>query len=172
MKRLKQMPIPIAVLIMVLLVVAGITFGNHNALASVKKEPESILESVSALASDRAKQAKNLLVVAKRNEVEARHITALEDAIGELEDAKKANQIASANQSLTFTATAVNDALQEAADQQDKKLATGVMDELESRNKLITREANKYNDSLDAVRTLYYSLPMRWLIGGMPEAYR
>lgn len=173
MKTLKQIPVPVAVIVMVLLIVIGVAFGNHNALSDAKKGPEAILTEVSGLASERASTAKNLLVVANRNdEVDARNRTALEDAIGALQDATRADRIATANRGLNFAAEAVNDQLQQVADAQDRRLATGVMDELTSQDKILTRRANVYNESLDAVRSLYKTLPMRWLIGGMPEVYQ
>ncbi|MDL2319114.1 hypothetical protein LJC74_08615 [Eubacteriales bacterium OttesenSCG-928-A19] len=172
MKTLKQMPVPLAVVIMVVLIVIGIAFGNHNALSSASKEPEAIMTEVSAMASQRASTAKNLLVVANRNDVDTKNRTALEDAIAALEDAKRADKVSSANKSLTFAANAVNEQIQETADAQDKRLATGVMDELTSQDKLISRRAASYNESLDSVRSLYRTLPMRWVIGGMPEVYQ
>ena len=123
------------------------------------------------MASQRAGEAKNLLVVASRNDVEAKNKTALEKAIEDLEDAKKANRISSANSALSFAAGAVNDDIQDVAAVRDKRLATGVMDELWSQDRLITRRANQYNESLESVRKLYNTLPMRFVIGGMPEVY-
>lgn len=172
MKTLKQMPIPVAALIMVLLIMVGLALGNEKALSAAKEGPEAILAEVSAMASQRASQAKNLLVVANRNDVEAQNTNALNDAIGELEDAQRANKIASANRQLTFTSEAVNESIQRTASEQDRRLATGVMDEMGSLDKLITRRANVYNESLDDVMKLYNSLPMRWVIGGRPEVYQ
>lgn len=172
MKTLKQIPVPVAIAIMVLCIVVGIAFGNNNALSKAKAEPEAILTEVSATASQRASTAKNLLVVAGRNDIDAKNRTALEDAIGSLEDAKKPGKIATANSSLTFAAGVVHEELQQKANDSDKKLSTGVMDDLSSQEKILTRQANRYNESLDSVRKLYNTLPMRWLIGGMPEVYR
>lgn len=172
MKRLQRIPIPVAIIIMVFLIVAGVAFGNHNALTRAAAEPEAILAEVSATASQRASKAKNLLVVANRNEVEAKNRTALEDAIAGLEDARRAGQLASANQSLTFAASAINEQLQLVADTQDKKLATGVMDDLGSLDKQLIRQANNYNDLVEDVRSLYKRLPLGWVLGGMPEVYQ
>lgn len=172
MKKLQQIPVPVAILIMVLCIAIGLAAGNHKALGNAKAEPEAILTEVSAMAAQRASTAKNLLVVANRNDVEAKNRSALETSIENLEDAKRADRIADANKSLTFSASAINEDLQAIASDQDKRLATGVMDELDSQNKLITRRANQYNESLESVRKLYNTLPMRFIIGGMPEVYQ
>ena len=172
MKRLKQIPVPLAVVIMVVCIVVGIAFGNHNALSEAKAAPEAILAEVSALASQRANSAKNLLVVANRNNVDQALRTQLEDTIGSLEDATKAGKIASANEGLTFATNAVNEQIQANANDQDKRLATGVMDDLSSNDKLLTRRANVYNESLEAVSKVYRTLPFGWLVGGMPEVHQ
>lgn len=172
MKTLKQMPIPVAILIMVLCIVIGVAFGNHNALSRAMAEPEEILTEVSALASQRGTRGKNLVVVAKRNDVDSKNIKALEDAISQLAGARKANKIASANESLTFAATVVNEQIQLSADESDRRLATGVMDDLSSDNNILTRRARVYNDSLEDAAKVYRKLPFGWLVGGMPEVYQ
>lgn len=172
MKTLKQIPVPVAVVIMVLCIVLGVVFGNNNALSRASKEPEAILAEVSVTASQRATSAKNLLVVAKRNTVDAKAINALEDAIAGLESAKKANKISSANTTLTFTAEAVNEQIQASATDQDKRLATGVLDDMASYERILSRQANSYNEALGDVRSVYKTLPFGWLVGGMPEVYQ
>lgn len=178
MKALKRMPIAVAVVIMVVLMLAGIAFGNHNALSQAKAAPEAILTEVSAMAAKRATSAKNLLVVAKRNDVGQQHISTLEDAVAGLEDATnsrvtpKASKIADANQSLTFAATTLNNDLQAVASDQDKRLATGVIDDLTGSDKILSRQASLYNESLESVRSLYSKLPMRFIIGSVPEVYQ
>lgn len=171
MKTLKQIPVPVAIVIMVVCIVAGIAFGNHNALSDAKAAPEAVLLEVSATASQRANTAKNLLVVANRNTVDAKNRTALETAIASLEDARKPTQIASANKGLTFAAGAVHDELQQVANDSDKRLSTGVMDDLTSLDSIMARQGNRYNDYVNDIRSLYNALPMKWLIGGMPEVY-
>lgn len=172
MKKLQQIPVPIAIGIMVLCIVAGIAFGNHNAFSDAKAAPEAILAEVSAMASERANKASNLLVIANRNALDQKNVTALEDAIGDLKNATKANKIAAANQSLTFAATTVNEQLQQVANAEDQKWATGAMDEIGSVNKQLLRRASAYNEQVDDLRSLYNSLPMKWFIGGMPEVYQ
>lgn len=172
MKTLKQMPVPVAIGIMVLCIVAGLAFGNHNALSDAKAAPEAILTEVSAMASQRASTAKNLLVVANRNAVDTKNVAALQQAIEDLEDARRADKIASANRGLTFATDAIVTELQQVADSQDKKLTTGVDDDLKSLDKQIARRGTAYNDSLQEVQRLYKTLPMRWIIGGLPEVYQ
>lgn len=175
MKTLQQIPVPVAVLIMVVLILIGVAFGNHNTLSDAKAAPEVILTEVSAAASERASKAKNLLVVAKRNDVSDQSVTALQDAIAALEDATRAGRVgrmASANDQLTFAAGHVNTELQASAGEQDRRLATGVMDELGSAEKILSRQAALYNEGVGEVRKLYNRLPMRWLIGGMPEVFQ
>lgn len=172
MKKLGQIPVPAAVAIMVLCILLGITFGNHNALEAAKAEPEAILQEVSALAAKRAGTAKNLLVVAGRNTVDAQNTKALSDAIAALEDARRADRIAEASRSVDFAAQAVNEQLQQTAGDQDKRLATGVMDDLYSTGAMMNRQGTIYNEALADVRSVYNKLPMRWLIGGMPEVYQ
>lgn len=172
MKTLKQMPVPVAILVMVLCIVIGIAFGNHNALSQAKVEPEQKLAELTALASQRATHAKNLLVVAKRNDVGDKDIKALEDAIADLQNAKRADRIASANQSLTFAAGIVDEQIQLTASEQDRRLSTGVIDDLSSDGNILARAARGYNDSVEEVRKVYKKLPFGWLVGGMPEVYQ
>lgn len=172
MKKLKQIPVPVAIIIMVVCIIVGVAFGNHNAFSDAKAAPEAILTEVSAMASDRANKASNLLVVANRNDVDQKNITALEDAIGDLKNATRANKIAEANQSVTFAANTVNEQIQQAAGAEDRKWATGAMDEISSLNKQIVRRASAYNESVSDLRSLYNKLPLRWFVGGMPEVYQ
>lgn len=172
MKTLKQIPVPVAVLVMVICILAGIAFGNHNALANAKEAPEVILKEVSSLAAQRVGSAKNLIALAGRNDVSDTDKQALQSATDALEDARKASRIAEANSSLTFASNAVIDQLKAVASEADRKLTVGVEDELLSQNQRLTRVANTYNESVEEVRRVYNTLPMRWLIGGMPEVYK
>lgn len=172
MKKIKQMSTPVAVLVMVACIVMGVAFGNHNAFSEAKATPEAILAEVAALASERANKASNLLTIANRNDVEAKDKTALKDAIGDLKNATRAGKIAEANQALTFAASTVSERLQQVAGAEDKKWTTGAMDEIESLNKQLTRRASAYNESVTDLRSVYSKLPMRWIIGGMPEVYQ
>lgn len=172
MKTLQRIPVPIAVLIMVLCILVGIAFGNHHALSDAIKAPEAIMTEVAEMAAQRVGIAKNLLVLASRNEVDAQASAALEAAVASLESASAPTQIADANRSVTAAADAVNVQIQAAASDQDKKLSTGVMDNLGSLAAQLARRANAYNESLEDVRKLYNTLPMRFVIGGLPEVYQ
>lgn len=172
MKTLQRIPVPIAFLIMVLCIMVGIAFGNHHALSDAVKAPGALMAEVSAMAAQRASIAKNLLVVAGRNAVDAQTSAALEAAIAGLESAEKPTQTAEANRSVTVAAEAVNDQIQAAASAQDKKLSTGVMDDLISLGNQLARQAKAYNESLEEARKVYNTLPMRFLIGSLPEVYQ
>lgn len=171
MKTLKRMPVPLAILIMVLCIVVGVAFGNHNALRNAKAEPEAILSEVTELASQRAGKGSNLLVVAERNTVDDTSKTALKTAANELKNAKNAGDIAAANGQLTAAANAVNEQIQATAGAEDKRLATAAMDDMESMNMILTRRAGAYNEQVEEVRKVYRKLPFGWLVGGIPEVY-
>lgn len=171
MKTLQQIPIPVAVGIMILLILVGVALGNNNALSDAKEAPEAKFEEVSAMATKRAVQAQNLVTVAKRSDVEEKSMSALEDTIEGVKSAKNASRLFTANQELTAVAATVNDRLQEVADAHDRKLATGVIDEMTSLDKQLARVASSYNVAVEEVRKVYNTLPMRWIIGGMPEVY-
>lgn len=172
MKTLKQIPVPVAIIIMVVCILVGTAFGNNNALSDAKKEPELVLAEVSALASERAGKAKNMQVLAERSGISDADINALKAAVDGLQNATRADKIAEANRTLTTAAENVNAQLQLTASDADKRLSTGVMDDLSSLEHMISRSAATYNDSVAKVESLYKELPMRWVIGGLPEEYK
>lgn len=172
MKKLKQMPVPVAALIMVALMLVGLAFGNHNALKRAMAAPDAIFEEVSALASERANEAANLVVVAGRYDVEQRGIDDLQGAIDAVKDAGTPKKVAAANQTITSKAQTLYEQVEPLADDYDRRLATGVMDNLTSKDQMLTRKGNEYNTAIQSVLQLEKKLPMRWVIGGAPEVYQ
>lgn len=172
LKKIKQMPAFIAIIIMVVCMLAGITFGNKNALDSAAANAETAFHEVVGLSVQRAQKAGNLLVLCNRNIAGTTEAEALAGAIEAVEDAVRPSQVAEANRRLTFAANAASPLVKEAASAQDQKLLTGVLDDMGSLEKQLTRKASVYNETLVTTQDVYNKLPMRFLIGGMPEVYR
>lgn len=174
MQKIRRMPVPVAVLVMALLVLAGVALGNNNALGAAQGETDTVFAEMMDMSKERAQKASNLLVLMNRNLSDHATTAALDDAIETLKNAKKPAQVAEANEALTFAAEAANTVLQaeEAVGWSDKKLATGVIDDITSTDKQIARKATVYNNAIAEVQAVYSQLPMAWLLGGLPEAYK
>ncbi len=174
LKKIKETPMPVAIAIMALCLIVGITAGNKNALNRAIADNKVELTSIAKLADERATEAGNLLVVCRRAIKDDPSITALEEAIGAQKAAKRAGQIAQADQRLTFAAQEASEKVKadEGVSESDKKAATRAMDELTSKEKILTREAAAYNGGVAEVARVYNTLPTRWMFGGAPEAYR
>ncbi len=172
LNKMKQTPVPVAVLVMVLCILVGVTFGNKNALDRAVKNSGATLTEIAELTQQRAAKASNLLVICQRSIPGNAGIEALENAIHTLKNATHAGQIAEADRRLTFAAESVRGPIENAATEQDRKLMVGVMDELNSAEKILTRVAGTYNEKVTEVREVYDSLPTKWLLGGVPEVYQ
>lgn len=172
MKKLKQMPVPVAVLIMVLCIVAGVAFGNGNALRDAGKVPTQLLAEVSALASTSANEALNLVPVAKRSNVPAAQISELEGAASAVKSAKGARDMATAQARLDAAVAAVEEQIRLTATGDDAKYATGAKDNYENAKRILGRQVAAYNASALEAEKLHATLPFGWLVGRAPEVYQ
>ncbi len=173
LKQIKRVPVPVAILIMVLCMLLGIAGGNKKALNQAMKKYGVDMSAIAQEANDRATHATNLLTVCKRNLAAGDPaVQALEEAIAAQKGAKGPAQLAQANRDLTFAAQTVSNLTLEKASEQDKRLATGVMDEMISAQKILAREAVAYNNGVAAVRDIYDGLPTQFLLGKPPEVFQ
>lgn len=173
LKKLKELPIPVAAAFLVVCILAGVTLGNRNALVSAAQRPKAEYEALASLALERGQKASNLLVIASRNAPDAPYTKKLAETIESVKNAKSVREVAEANRALTFAATAVEEALSPAVTPQDKKLMTGVMDDLASAEHQLARVAGRYNEAVLEVKTVHGKLPAKWLLrGALPEAYQ
>ena len=172
LKKLKELPMPVAAAFLVVCILAGVTLGNRNALVSAAQRPKAEYEALASLALERGR-ASNLLVIASRNAPDAPYTKKLAETIESVKNAKSVREVAEADQALTFAATAVEEALSPAVTPQDKKLMTGVMDDLASAEHQLARVAGRYNEAVLEVKTVHGKLPAKWLLhGALPEAYQ
>jgi len=173
LKKMKQIPVWVAIVVMAVCVVAGVALGNRNALERARADIDASLADALGLAYQRVDMAEHrLLLLCKRNIPDHAATKALEQAVEVSRRAKSPRGIAQADKALSAAAEAVLEPLGEAASAMDKNLMTGVMDEMISAEKIMKRSADAYNNGLEDVRRVYNSLPLRQLLGGMPEAFK
>ena len=173
LKKIKKMPVWAAIVVMVVCVLAGVALGNKNALDRARAGIAASLADATGLAYQRVDMAEHrLLLLCKRNIPDHAATKALEQAVEVSRRAKAPGAIAQADKALSAAAQAVLEPLSEAASAVDKGLMTGVMDELGSAEKIMRRSADAYNKDLENVQRVYNSLPMKRLLGGMPEAFK
>jgi hypothetical protein len=173
LRNIKQIPVWIAVLVMIACIPVGVALGNHRALSRVEAGVTECFEEVSGLAYQRVDIIEHrLLVLCKRNIPADPTTGMLEQAIEASRRANSPHGMAQADLSLASAAESVLEPLYAVASSQDGKLATGVMDDFASVGKILSRTANTYNNSLQTVWDVYDRLPMKWLLGNIPEAYK
>lgn len=173
LKQIKRVPVPAAILIMILCLLLGVASGNKKALDQAVKRYGVDMSAIMQEANNRATQATNLLTVCRRNlDAGDPAILALEEAIAAQKGAKAPAQLAQANRDLTFAAQTASNLTMEKASEQDKRLTTGVMDEMISAQKILSREAVAYNNGVASVRDVYDGLPTQFLLGKPPEVFQ
>lgn len=171
LKKLKQIPVPIAAAIMIICIAAGIALGNNNALKDAKAGAETSMAQVTELSLERAQKASNLLVLCERYAPDNVATVAIKNAVEAQKNAKTPSQIAEANRNLTDAAYAANEMLRAFVKDTDAKLLTGIMDDLGSYQKQLTRAANTYNADAAEAYAVYQKLPSRFLLGSYLEEY-
>ena len=169
---MKSIPVPVAIGIMVLCILAGVTFGNRNALNRAKADSGASLAAVTEFTNARATHAGNLAKLADRISPDDPAIVALRSAMSALDAAQTPSAIAWADRELDDAVEAVRAMLASRAEGQDARLLTGVMDELASAEMMLARRITEYNGALAEVREVYDALPTRWLLGALPESFR
>ncbi len=170
LKKLKQMPLSIAVGVMVVCILAGVTLGNRNALNRAKADSGATLTAVTQHTAERATQAGNLVKLAERLSPDDPIIAPLKTAIAELKAANTPSGITQADQALTAACEAARTALAGKGSEQDAKLLTGLLDTIASEESMITFTVREYNAALVTVQDVYDSLPTKW-IQAAPEVF-
>jgi hypothetical protein len=168
LKKIKEMPIPVAVGILLLCALIGLYLGNGMALSKAMKPVDTAMEDVLRCTADRAGKAKNLQTLLKRHLPDAPENAALAVAIEGLEKADAPQAIARADAALTTAAEAARTALTGVADAANLQAA---MDGLLGAGDQLLRATRTYNEAALAAQEAYDQLPLSFLLGGRPEVY-
>lgn len=173
LKKIRQIPMGLAIVVMIVCVSGGVALGNRNALSRAVEQTKASLSDAAGLAYQRVDMAEHrLLVLCARNIPDHAATKALESAIEVSRRAKTPGEIARADKALSSAAESVLEPLGAVASAKDKELTTGVMDDMISAGKILLRSADAYNKALEDVRKVYNALPARLFLGGMPEAFK
>jgi hypothetical protein len=168
LKKIKAMPIPVAVGILLLCVVIALFLGNRSALREAMEPVNSAMEDILRCTNDRAGKAKNLQTLLKRHLPDAPENAALTVAIEGLEKADSAQAIARADAALTGAANAARTALTGVADAANLQAA---MDGLLGAGDQLLRATRAYNEAAGQAQAAYDQLPLSFLLGERPEVY-
>ena len=172
LRKIKGLPVPVAVIIMVVCVLAGVALGNANALRAAAKGVAGIETAVRQHSQTRAVKAGNLLIPAKRLIADDPATAALSRAIDAQKLAKSVGKLSAANADLTAAVWAMWDVLEPIAVEPDRGPAVGELKVFESETILLKRKVNEYNEGVQKVRQTLAALPFQFLLGGaVPEVY-
>jgi uncharacterized protein len=144
LKKIKGIPIPVAVGILLLCMVIALFLGNRGALREAMEPVNSAMEDVLRCTADRAGKAKNLRTLLQRHLPDAPENAALTVAIEGLEGADTPQTIARADAALTGAANAARTALTGVADAANLQAA---MDGLLGAGDQLLRATRAYSEA-------------------------
>jgi len=172
LRKIKGLPVPVAVIIMVICVLVGVALGNANALRAASKGTLEAQAAVRQYSDARAVQAGNMLVLARRIAADSPVTASLEQAIEAHRRAGPIAGVAAANAQLTDAVRDARGVLEPLAVETDRRLLTGVVDDFDSGTHLLSRKIGEYNESVQKVRQTLAALPFQFLLqGAVPEVY-
>ncbi|MDR0898143.1 MAG: hypothetical protein LBN04_09850 [Oscillospiraceae bacterium] len=168
LKKIKGMPIPVAVGILLLCAVLAVFLGNRSVLREAMEPVNSAMNDITRCTTDRAGKAKNMQTLLKRHLPDAPENAALAVAIEGLEKADTVQAIARADAALTTAGEAARRALTGVADAANLQAA---MDGLLGAGYQLLNATRVYNLAASAAQAVYDQLPLSFLLGGRPEVY-
>ena len=166
-ERLHRLPVAAGAAIMALLLVLSLFVGNFRALQNAT--PKAFLRQgdVQSIVEDRADAAQNVLTVARRAGLSADAIALVQQALGDLEQAKTARDISRADQALT---AAVSELTTASLGGEDARSMQRAADTFAEQGSFLRQEARAYNEKAKKAERLYERLPTRALLPA-PDMY-
>ena len=166
-ERLHRLPVAAGAAIMALLLVLSLFVGNLRALQNAT--PKAFLRQgdVQSIVEDRADAAQNVLTVARRAGLSEEAIALVQQALGDLEQAKTARDISRADQALT---AAVSELTTASLGGEDARSMQRAADTFAEQGSFLRQEARAYNEKAKKAERLYERLPTRALLPA-PDMY-
>ena len=166
-ERLHRLPVAAGAAIMALLLVLSLFVGNFRALQNAT--PKAFLRQgdVQSIVEDRADAAQNVLTVARRAGLSADAVALVQQALGDLEQAKTARDISRADQALT---AAVSELTTASLGGEDARSMQRAADTFAEQGSFQRQEARAYNEKAKKAERLYERLPTRALLPA-PDMY-
>lgn len=161
-QKVYDLPQAAGIALMAALLVMALFVGNFRALKGA--EPGAFLRqgSVKTIIEDRIAEAGNVLIVAKRENVDASLVTNLETAQKALSESKTAKEISAANALLT---TAVSELMEATVgmDAENQTMLMKAADAFAEQGSFLRQEAKAFNKQAKKAKDLYEKLPTRAL---------
>ena len=166
-ERLHRLPVAAGAAIMAALLVVSLFVGNFRALQNAT--PKAFLRQgdVQSIVEDRADAAQNVLTVARRAGLSEEAIALVQQALGDLEQAKTARDISRADQALT---AAVSELTTASLGGEDARSMQRAADTFAEQGSFLRQEARAYNEKAKKAERLYERLPTRALLPA-PDMY-
>ena len=166
-ERLHRLPVAAGAAIMALLLVLSLFVGNFRALQNATPKAFIRQGDVQSIVEDRADAAQNVLTVARRAGLSADAIALVQQALGDLEQAKTARDISRADQALT---AAVSELTTASLGGEDARSMQRAADTFAEQGSFLRQEARAYNEKAKKAERLYERLPTRALLPA-PDMY-
>ena len=166
-ERLHRLPVAAGAAIMALLLVLSLFVGNFRALQNATPKAFIRRGDVQSIVEDRADAAQNVLTVARRAGLSADAIALVQQALGDLEQAKTARDISRADQALT---AAVSELTTASLGGEDARSMQRAADTFAEQGSFLRQEARAYNEKAKKAERLYERLPTRALLPA-PDMY-
>ena len=166
-ERLHRLPVAAGAAIMALLLVLSLFVGNFRALQNAT--PKAFLRQgdVQSIVEDRADAAQNVLTVARRAGLSEEAIALVQQALGDFEQAKTAQDISRADQALS---AAVSELTTASLGGEDARSMQRAADTFAEQGSFLRQEARAYNEKAKKAERLYERLPTRALLPA-PDMY-
>ena len=166
-ERLHRLPVAAGAAIMALLLVLSLFVGNFRALQNATPKAFIRQGDVQSIVEDRADAAQNVLTVARRAGLSADAVALVQQALGDLEQAKTARDISRADQALT---AAVSELTTASLGGEDARSMQRAADTFAEQGSFLRQEARAYNEKAKKAERLYERLPTRALLPA-PDMY-
>ena len=166
-ERLHRLPVAAGAAIMALLLALSLFVGNFRALQNATPKAFIRQGDVQSIVEDRADAAQNVLTVARRAGLSADAVALVQQALGDLEQAKTARDISRADQALT---AAVSELTTASLGGEDARSMQRAADTFAEQGSFLRQEARAYNEKAKKAERLYERLPTRALLPA-PDMY-
>ena len=166
-ERLHRLPVAAGAAIMALLLVLSLFVGNFRALQNATPKAFIRQGDVQSIVEDRADAAQNVLTVARRAGLSEEAMALVQQALGDLEQAKTARDISRADQALT---AAVSELTTASLGGEDARSMQRTADTFAEQGSFLRQEARAYNEKAKKAERLYERLPTRALLPA-PDMY-
>ena len=166
-ERLHRLPVAAGAAIMALLLALSLFVGNFRALQNATPKAFIRQGDVQSIVEDRADAAQNVLTVARRAGLSEEAIALVQQALGDLEQAKTARDISRADQALT---AAVSELTTASLGGEDARSMQRAADTFAEQGSFLRQEARAYNEKAKKAERLYERLPTRALLPA-PDMY-